>query len=345
MMTIPYDRLVRFAADFLAWKGARPADALLVAESIAATEAFGTTTHGLAFLPYADRSIPSIIDPSATPRLVADRGAVAVIEGARSFAQVAMHLAVATALARAKLLGTAVVGVRNTGWLGALGIHLLPVAENGMLGQLWAQTNTSRDCAPVGGVDARFSTNPVALAIPTGGDPVVADFSTAAASMAKTLRMAGRGERAVERIYLDRDGQPSDDPRVVRDGGTILFTGGEHHGHKGYALSLWCEALAAAAGGECNNPSSRTSQNFTLQVVDPAALVGRDTYTAEIDRLLHHVRTSRPRAGTDRVRVPGDRGLAALRRARTEGVPVDGETAAMLDDLADRAGIASPTRQ
>ncbi len=262
MPKIAYQGLVRFAREFLAAKGVPDEEARAIAEIAVTTEAFGITTHGLAFLPYADGAIPDVVDPKARPTVVNDRGATAVIDAGRGFAQLAMQRAAGIALEKASALGIAMVSVRNAGWLAALGVQLLPIAERGMLAQVWAQMNTCKDAAPVGGIDARFSTNPLALAIPTGADPIVADFSTTAVSMGKTGRMAGRGEKAPERIFMDRDGALSDDPRVAKEGGTILFVGGEHHGHKGYGLSLWCEALAAAGGGSATTrspASSRTS--------------------------------------------------------------------------------------
>ena len=341
MPKIAYQELVRFAREFLAAKGVPEAGARAIAEIVVTTEAFGITTHGLAFLPYVDGAIPDVVDPKAEPTVSSDRGATAVIEGGRCFAQLAMRLAADIALRKASTLGISMVSVKDTGWLAALGVQLLPIAERGMLAQVWAQTNTCKDCAPVGGIDARFSTNPLALAIPTAGDPIVADFSTTAISMGKTNLMAGRGEKAPERIFMDREGALSDDPRVVKEGGTILFTGGEHYGHKGYGLSLWCEALTAAGGGECNNPLSRTQQSFTLQVIDPAALGGREHYLAEIGRFVRHVKSSRPRPGVAAIRLPGERGLAALRRAKADGVNVEEAMLAKLDGLAAKVGIGS----
>lgn len=341
MPKIDFQRLIGFTQEFLARKGVPSEGARAIAETVVATEAFGITTHGLAFLAYADGAIPDVVDPKALPSVMNERGATAVIEGNRCFAQLAMRQAVEIALRKASLFGIALVSVRNAGWLASLGVQLLPIVERGMLAQLWAQTNTCKDAAPVGGIDARFSTNPMALAIPTGTEAILADFSTTAVSMGKTSRMAAHGEKAPERIFMDANGELSNDPKVVKQGGTILFTGGEHYGHKGYGLSLWCEALTAAGGGECNNPQSRTQQNFTLQVIDPAVLGGRDHYLAEIERFVRHVKSSRPRPGVTAVRLPGARGLAALERGRTEGVDVDESMLAKLDDLAAKLGIAS----
>ena len=341
MPRVSFQGLVRFAQEFFVAKGVPEERARTIAETAVTTEAFGITTHGLSFLPYAEGAIPEVVDPKAEPAVTGDRGATAVIDAGRGFAQLAMKVAADIAIRKASTLGIAMVSVRNAGWLAALGVQLLPIAERGMLAQVWAQTNTCKDAAPVGGIDARFSTNPLALAIPTGGDPIVADFSTTAISMGKTSAMAGRGEKAPERIFMDANGALSNDPKVAKEGGTILFTGGEHYGHKGYGLSLWCEALTAAGGGECNNPQSRTQQNFTLQAIDPAVLGGRDRYLAEIGRFVRHVRSSRPRPGVTAVRLPGERGFAALRRAKADGVDVSEAMLARLDELAAKTGIAS----
>ncbi len=99
------------------------------------------------------------------------------------------------------------------------------------------------------------------------------------------------------------------------------------------------QALTAAGGGECNNPLSRTQQNFTLQVIDPALLGGSGHYAAELGRLVRHVRSSRPRPGASAVRLPGERGMAALRAARRDGVPVEDGMLGKLGELAAKVGL------
>jgi LDH2 family malate/lactate/ureidoglycolate dehydrogenase len=262
-----------------------------------------------------------------------------VIEGHNGIGQIALHRAVQFALENVQKYGTVTVAGRNVSWLGALGIYLIPLAERGFLAQLWAQTANCRDCAPWGGIDARFSTNPVALAFPTGGDPVIADFSTAAMSVGKASQLQRAGRKAPERVFLDKQGRLTDDPNVMRDGGTMLFLGGEHFGYKGYALSLWCEAMTALAGGHCNNPDSPQRQSFCLTAVMPEAFAGRGHYDEEMRRFIAHVRSSRLREGFDAIRLPGERGYRALREARQRGVPVDDARLAQLQSLAGKLGV------
>jgi L-lactate dehydrogenase len=203
-----------------------------------------------------------------------------------------------------------------------------------------AQTSTCKDCAPFGGIDARFSTNPVALAMPTGDDPIIADFSTAMMSMGKVNTMIRRGEKAAEPSFMDKDGVLGTDPAVVTAGGSILFLGGARQGYHGYALSLWNEAMTALAGGDANNPEAKTRQCFTLTVVDPAAFAGTDAYLAEFRRFLAHLRSSRVHPAHDRVRVPGERGFRSLKESEIAGIALEPSMVDRLNAAADRNGIA-----
>jgi L-lactate dehydrogenase len=218
-------------------------------------------------------------------------------------------------------------------------LKLLPIAREGFFAQLWAQAPTCKDSAPFGGIDARFSTNPVALAFPTPGDPMIADFSISTISMGKVRRMIARGERAPEKIFMDKDGNLTDDPRVAPEGGSILFAGGPTYGYKGYALSLWAEALTAMAGASANNPDVPQRQSVNLTVIDPEAFAGRDVYDAEMKRFVAHMKSSRLLPGVDAIRLPGEAGFRKLREAVAKGVPLDGEKLTTLNKLARKYSI------
>jgi LDH2 family malate/lactate/ureidoglycolate dehydrogenase len=338
MALIERGKLVDFGTAFLVKKGAPEKSAKTVAEAAVTTEAFGITTHGVSFFPYADSTIPSGLDPRAEPAVVREKASAALIEGNGGFSQLAMRLAGELAMKKARRTGIAMVAVRNVGWLGALGTHLISIARKGFFAQLSAQTNTCKDCAPIGGIDGKFSTNPWALAFPAAEDPVIADFSTASVALGKVNQMIRLGKKAPDRIFMDRNGKLTDDPVAVKEGGTILFTGGEHFGHKGYALSLWTEALTALAGGECNNPESKTRQNFNLIVIDPEAFAGSDAYLEEMKRFVAHMKSARLLPGHSGIRLPGERGFASMREAE-RGIPLEDHMTSRLNELADKHGI------
>jgi len=345
MLRIAMGDLVDFGVRLLVSKGVPEGSARYLSEIAVQAEAFGMTTHGLSQFSYFDRQIGRSIDPSAEPKVVRQTSASALIDGDGTFGQLAMRMAAQLGREKASQCGVALIGVSKTSWIGAVGIFLIPLAREGFLAQVWAQNCACQDCAPIGGVDPRLSTNPVAMAFPTNGDPVVADFSTAAVAMAKVSRLAKSGRRAEAPIFMDSEGNITDDPTVVisadgkRQGGSILFMGGEHQGHKGYAFSLWCEAMTALVGGDCNNADARQRQSFTLTVIEPDAFAGRDYFLKEMKRFVGWVKSSRLRPGWDEIRLPGERGFRLLREAEQKGVPIDRETLEQLNRLAEKNGL------
>ncbi|MFP4431373.1 MAG: Ldh family oxidoreductase [Spirochaetaceae bacterium] len=341
MSTVRMQDLIDFGRSYFLARGFSDSAAESIAEIAVLTQAFGITTHGLSQWGYIRRAIDADrIDPGAEPDLLGDRGAVGHLTGARVPGQVVMRMAVEMATSKAREHGISMIAVKKSHWVGAVGPYLIPIAENGLLAQAWAQSSACEDCAPVGGIDATFSTNPVALAIPTGGTPIIADFSTATVSMGKVKSLISAGSKADAEIFMDADGALTDDPRVVPEGGSILFTGGPHFGHKGYALSLWCEALTAVAGGDCNNPELPQSQSFNLTVIDPQAFGGQERYQAEIGRLVRRIRGVRHLPDVAAIRLPGDRGFASLGEARAKGVALDAPLRENLDTMATEAGIS-----
>ncbi len=340
MSRISIQQLIAFGRSYFMARGFSEPAARAIAEAGVSAQAFGITTHGLSQWFYIRGAIAAkTIDPAAEPEVLRDQGPAIHLTGARVPGQVLMRQAIEAAVPKARAHGIAMAAIKKSHWIGAVGPYLIPLAEQGLLAQAWAQNSDCADCAPIGGIDPTFSTNPLALAVPTGGIPMIADFSTATVAMGKVNTMIKAGRKAENPIFMDSEGNTTDDPAVISAGGSILFTGGRECGHKGYALSLWCEALTALAGGDCNNPDLPQSQSFNLTVIDPDAFGGQDRYQAEMQRLLARIKGVRRLPGVDAVRLPGERGFSCLDEARTAGVPIDDTLRESLVAMADETGM------
>ncbi len=338
-MILPFIKLQKFGERLLIARGLRAADASYIAATAVMTQAGGLASHGVIQFHRLMRQ-PGVIDPKRRPVLDRNRGAVAVLNCEGCYSQAALRQALILGERKARKYGLGMVAVRNGSWLGGLGAHVLPLVQRGLMVQFWAQYSACRDSAPQGGIDARLSTNPVCLGFPAGaaGRLVLADFSTAAMSMGQTMQMVRANQRAAAPCFFDRKGRLTDDPNVVPAGGAIALMGGTANGFKGFAFALWAEALAAMAGGCTNNPRASQRQNFNLLVLDPAAFGDPEHYHREMRRLVRWVKTSRPQPGSDGVRLPGERFLAAIARARRRGVPVDDGLLELLNRQADQWG-------
>ena len=339
MKQLGWDKLVEFGTRLLRQKGLAAPNARYIAETAVKTEAFGVHTHGLAILCHLEKSLGTTVDAAAEPVIVTEKGATALLDGCDGPGPLTIRLAAEIALEKALTYGVAMIAGRNCSWIGALGIYLMPLVEKGLIAQLSVQTSGCADCAPFGGIDAVFSTNPVAMAFPTDGDPVIADISTSAVSMGRTQQMIRDNRKASSPVFMDDDGHLSDDPSVVSAGGTILFLGGEAQGHKGYALSLWVEALAAAAGGDCSDPNANIRQTFNLTAIDPDAFNDREYYLNEMNRLLKRIKSSRIRPGVNAIRLPGEHGYRCLREALGKGVSVEDHMIERLEQIAAANGL------
>ncbi|MCD6304627.1 MAG: Ldh family oxidoreductase [Planctomycetes bacterium] len=342
MQVVAYGDLVDFGSALLVARGVDAEKARDVAEPCVLAEACGIRTHGLGVLAAAVEAVAAgRVDPRGEPKVIHGRGATAMIDGQKCFGQLAMKLAKTVAVRKAHACGVAAVGVKLTGWVGALGPYLLDLVEQGLAAQLVCQAAGCRNCPPAGGREPLFSTNPIALGLPAGGEPIIADFSSASISLGKARRMATEGRLAPEPIFLDAAGRPGRDPAVVDSGGCILPTGGLNFGYKGFALCLWAEAMAALAGGPANVPGAPSCQNLMLTVIDPDALAGREHFLEQMRLLVEAIAAAPVRDEGERIRLPGRRALAALRKARSDGIPVEARQIERLNALAEQAGLSS----
>ena len=141
MPRIAWEKLVDFAAEALRAAGMTEEDAQYVAEIAAMTEAMGVTTHGLSMLSFLDSQFGGKFDPTAQPRVVKDRGAGACIDAGACAGPIAMRTATRIAMDKARSHGGGMVAVRNSMWVGALGVYLVPLAEEGLLALVWAQAS------------------------------------------------------------------------------------------------------------------------------------------------------------------------------------------------------------
>ncbi len=336
---VPKDKLIKFGIDFLIEKGVPEENAKKVTEIVVETESMGIHTHGIKLFPYFDSVIPKELNPKAEPEIVREKASISLIDSNSGFSQIAMVKAKEIAKRKAKETGISMVGIKNSLWMGAVGPYLVSLAREGFFAHLWAQTSTCTDCAPFGGIEGKFSTNPIGLAFPTdtsGNSPIFADFSTASMSVGKMNTMIRENQKAPEYAFLDKDGNPTNDPNVVPNGGTLLFFGGLNYGYKGYALSLWIEALTAMVGGSANNPESPTRQTIILLVIDPEAFEGKQYYYQEIERFLKHVKMSKLRPGFKEIRFPGERALKEQDKSLNEGIAVDVEVLHSIRELSKK---------
>lgn len=324
--------LLELARTALEKAGAHSKMAEAAGRHLVAAEEQGLPTHGMSRVPFYCAMLRNgRADGAAEPVMVADRAAVCLIDNRDALPYRSVEWAVEEVVHRARRNGIAFAGIRNSGHAGVLGLHLLPVAAAGLAG--FAFTNSPAAIPAWGGKKALFGTNPVAAVFPRAGkDPLVIDLALTTVVRGKIMLAMKRGEPIPEGWALDRDGNPTTDPREAIEHGSLFPIGGAKGAMLALTFELICAALTGAAIGseadsffaeEGNRP--RIGQAFIA--IDPGALAGREKYFERVEALVAAMLVD------EGVRLPGARRFAAERTARADGIEVPEALLAQIEKL------------
>jgi len=301
------------------------------AAALVDADASGIPTHGIARLPlYCTHLRAGRALGSARPAVIHEHAACCLIDAGGGLAYEAIALAGQQAMQRARTHGIAFAGVTNSHHAGAMGYHLRPIAAAGMVALGF--TNSPAAINAWGGKRALFGTNPVAACFPRRNDqPLVIDLSLTEVVRGKIMLYADQGQPIPLGWALDRDGNPTTDPKAALTG-SLAPIGGAKGAMLALVVELICCAFTGAAFGFENDsyfePGGNPRIGHALLAIDPAALAGRDTYLARVEDLIEVMLTD------GAVRLPGARRHASATQAHSEGVCVPAALYAQIVKLA-----------
>jgi len=299
--------------------GACDAMARATARALVDADASGLASHGLSRVAlYCTHLREGRADGAARPAVVQDRAGCCLIDACGGLAFEAMALAVDEAIARAKSNGIAFVGVLNSHHAGAMGYHLQPLAQSGLVALGF--TNSPAAINAWGGKRPLFGTNPIAACFPrTHGSPLLIDLSLTEVARGKIMLFAEQGKPLPPGWAYDRDGRPTTDAKAALTG-SLTAIGGAKGAMLALVVELLCCALTGAAFGFENDsyfePGNHPNIGHALLAIEPGALAGRGVYAERIESLIDAM------LADEGVRLPGARRDAALARARAEGIEV-----------------------
>lgn len=219
------------------------------------------------------------------------------------------------AIQKAKSSGFGMVGTYNTASsTGAIGYYANKIALAGLIGFVFAGSYPL--VATHGSHEALFGTNPIAVGLPTMGDPVVLDMATSAIAYFGIVEAKLAGRSIAGDVAYDRDGQPTTNPAAAMEGAIRPF--GEH---KGAGLSLIVEALTGplVMGSYVGLAGGRYNWGNLVYAFDPGLLVEAETFKAQMSELVERVKNSRKLPGVDEIMVAGERGNQLLKAMLAAG--------------------------
>jgi len=338
--------LVAFAATLLEASHVRADIAADVAAVLVDGDLLGHTTHGLALLaPYLAEIQKGSMRGDGAPVVVSARPAAQTWDGGRLPGPWLTLRALDAAGAMARTQGTGTVVVRRAHHIGCLAAYVKRAADAGLMAFVHCSDPSVKSVAPFGGVSAVFTPNPLSAGIPTSRDPILLDISASITTNGLTGRLHAAGQKLPHAWVQDAQGNATTDPGVLfaDPRGTLLPLGGLDAGHKGYALALLVETLTAGlAGFGRADPPEGWGATVFVQVLDPAAFGGAEAFTRQTDFLVDACHAATPRPGIERVRLPGENGVARYREQRANGVQLHPTILPALAPWAKKLGVAMP---
>lgn len=265
----------------------------------------------------------------------------AVVDCGQGFGPVGAERAINEGIGLVRERGTSCVVTRRCNHVGRLGAWVQIAADKGMIALATCNSPIyGHFVLPWGGREGRLATNPIAYAVPTGGDPLVADFSTSVAPEGKVRLYHNEGNPVPDGWILDSEGQPTNDPGAFYGpprGGILPLGAGA--GHKGFALSLLVEILGSALSGISPTDKTVFGNGVCFLVLDPSAFCPLDEFRRLMDETVAYLKSSAPAPGFEEVLVPGELEFRTMRRRAQDGIPVDGETLGAMRTYGDRLGV------
>jgi (2R)-3-sulfolactate dehydrogenase (NADP+) len=327
------EELFQAARGALEKAGAHSKMAEAAARHLVRAEEQGLATHGMSRVPfYCGMLRNGRADGTAHPAMIADRAAVCLIDNKDGLPYVSVQWAIEEVIQRGRRNGIAFAGIRNSAHVGVLGIHLLAVAEAGLVG--FAFTNSPAAIPAWGGKKGLFGTNPIAAAFPRKGkDPLVIDLALTTVVRGKIMMAMKRGEKIPEGWALDRHGKPTTDPKEAIEHGSLFPIGGAKGAMLALMFELICTSLTGAAiGSEAdsffseNGNKPRIGQSFIA--IDPSSLAGNDKYFERVETVVSTMQAD------PEVRLPGARRFASERSLKKSGIEVPDDLLAQIEKLA-----------
>lgn len=328
---LSFDELNVILAGILRRAGLSSHNAAVIAHIIAVAERDGARSHGLLRVPgYLSTLASGWIDGRAVPCVVDAAPGVVTVDARNGFAQVALAAARGLLLDKVRATGIATLSIHNSHHFAALWPDIEPIASDGFVAITCVNTR-SRILV----WDAKrklLGTNPMAFACPRhDGLPLVWDQASSVMAQGEVLLAARAGHQLPDGVGRDAQGQPMNDPNAVLAGGSIAAFGG----HKGSALALMIEILAAALTGgrfgfedlssDYPGAQSTNAGQFVI-VIDPARTAG-SVFRERVEALLDQVVAS----GVSRL--PAERRYRQRARASEIGIEITADDWKMLQEL------------
>lgn len=321
--------------------GLSESGAMTASQMLIRTDARGGRTHGLSRLrSYIEKLSSGEMSANATLKVEGGGGFIR-IDANRTLGQVAGPYAIDAAVEITDKVPTTICTLRNTGHLGALGVHVLRAAEAGRVAVMMQSTPPLMSLP--GAKGPMLGNNPLAIGAPrSNGAPVVIDIACSVVARGNIILANGAGRAIPEGWALDGEGNPTTNAEKALKGSLLPFGG-----YKGMMVAALVELLAGSLSGAAHEESLNAGNkirsapggvNAIIAVFNPRLMNGWDEYQSHVAAWTSHYLS----AGGSDARIPGEQAFQREKKSRENGIELGDAVLGDLRKLADSSAVPLP---
>ena len=335
-------KLIKFCTSIFQKLGMDDEKAKDTSEILVEADMMGHSTHGVRLLPLYIKDIEAgNMKASGNQITLNDTGSCITIDGDNLPGIWLTKQGLKLSSERAKIYGVSTILIKNSHHNGALAAYLLPIVTKGLVPMIKCSVPSSATVAPFGGTKALLTPDPMALAFPTNGEPVIIDISASITTNNMIADKIVKNEMFDFNCLLTKEGIPTNDPKeVFENNGTVMPLGGLEYGHKGFGIALGIEALSQGLSGSGRSRKLKTMNlSIYIQVIDPDAFAGLDAFKNEMSFLYNECIKNPPIDKNKKVRMPGQNALFRRKKAIENGINLSKETLKTLNEVSNKLDI------
>ncbi len=236
-----------------------------------------------------------------------ESAATAFLDGGHNHAMIAVTYATDLAIEKTKKCGVGIVGIHNLNTSsGAIGYYARRIADAGLAGIVVC--GSMETVATAGSYEAMFGTNPIAIAVPTTGEPLVYDITTSSMAFYGVVEANTAGRMLPAGIAYDKNGNETIKPSDVLEGGAIKSF---DRGHKSSGLSMMIQALTGPLLQSYFTGVGDIKNNWAGHLIiafNPELFGGEQAMREGVAAMIARVKASKKLPGVDEIFVPGEKG-------------------------------------
>ena len=345
MKQIKPETLRSYCAAVLQGYGVETGCAQTVADCLVDADLCGVSTHGVSRLAiYLERLKAGVVEKGNRIHIEKESPAALVVDAGNTLGMPAAKFAMERCIEKASDAGACFATVKNSNHFGMASYYTKMAAARGMIGI--CATNLTGKIAPFGAAEPYMGTNPISVAAPAVGDPVVLDMAPSVVALGKLILAQKLGSPIPLGWALDKEGKPTTDPAEGRKGSLVPIGG-----PKGSGIAIIVDILCGILSGGKFGPHLHDlygdmehpqEVGHFIGVIDVAHFVDVDDFRRGVAQMRSEIKALRPAEGVEEIFMPGERSLNRRKKNLEQGIALPDEVFQELVSYGRGCGVAFP---